>query len=228
MTDRWHWSKCFILHEKIIDFISDHSSLRDILLSLTHDKQIFESSNKSCSDMKSDHLVNEKKEDKYKVKDKKAEWKNKEKFNDDCNKSKMSLLFFIKKDADLSLVRDLRRSDELNVIAVRYLIEMKLSIIKMSVKCTFLVQEVNDCLIFYRYFNCSSESERQYSEWWCFFCKMQYRQYSFILSSILESLISFCIITEFKTVFTQRWCCKINDRSDYFVMNVELNASYSH
>jgi len=97
MTDRWCWSRYLTLHEKIIDFISDRSSSRDILLLLTHDKQIFESSDKSRSDMKSDHSVNEKKEDKYKVKDKKAEWENKEKFDDDRDKSKTSLLSFIKK-----------------------------------------------------------------------------------------------------------------------------------
>lgn len=57
---------------------------------------------------------------------------------------------------------------------------------------------------------------------------MQYRQYSLILSSIFESLVSFCIITDFETVFTQRWRRKINDRSDYFVVNVRLNASYSY
>ncbi len=57
---------------------------------------------------------------------------------------------------------------------------------------------------------------------------MQYRQYSLILSSIFESLISFCIVTDFETVFTQRWRYKINDRSDYFVVNVRLNASYSY
>lgn len=44
-----------------------------------------------------------------------------------------------RKGANLSLARDLRRSDELNVVAVRHLIEMKLSIIKMSVKCAFLI-----------------------------------------------------------------------------------------
>jgi len=40
---------------------------------LTHDKQIFESSDRSCSDMKSDYSADEKKEDENKVKDKEAE-----------------------------------------------------------------------------------------------------------------------------------------------------------
>ena len=73
MTDRWRRSRCFTLHEKIIDFISDRSSLRNTLLSLTHDKQTFESSDGPRSDMKSDHSAGEKKEDGYKVRNKEAE-----------------------------------------------------------------------------------------------------------------------------------------------------------
>ncbi len=96
-TDTWHWSRCFILHKKIINFISDCSSSCDILLLLTYDKQIFESSDRSCSDMKSDHSADKKKEDENKVKDKEAKWENKEKFDDDCDMSEMSLLSFTKK-----------------------------------------------------------------------------------------------------------------------------------
>jgi len=40
---------------------------------LTHDKQIFELSDELRSNMKSDYLVNEKKEDEYKVRNKEAE-----------------------------------------------------------------------------------------------------------------------------------------------------------
>ncbi len=96
-TDRWHRSKCLILHKKIINFISDCSSSCDILLSLTHDKQIFESSDRFRNDMKFDHSADEKKENENKVKDKEAEWENKEKFDDDCDMSETSLLFFTKK-----------------------------------------------------------------------------------------------------------------------------------
>ncbi len=69
-----------------------------------------------------------------------------------------------RKGADVSLARDFRRSGRSNVVAVRHHIEVKLSIIKVNVKCAFLVQEVNDRLVFYRFFNCSSESGRRYLE----------------------------------------------------------------
>jgi hypothetical protein len=47
--------------------------------------------------MKSDHSINEKKEDKNKVRNKEAERENREEFDDDYDKSKMSLLSFMKK-----------------------------------------------------------------------------------------------------------------------------------
>jgi len=47
--------------------------------------------------MKSNHSINEKKEDENKVRDKEVKWKNKEKFNSDRDKSKTSLLSFTKK-----------------------------------------------------------------------------------------------------------------------------------
>lgn len=97
MTDRWRRSRCPTLHEKIIDSISDRPSPRDTLLSLTHDKQTFESSDGPRSDMESDHPAGEEKEDGYKVRDKGAEWEDKEEFDGDRDKSKTSLLPSIKK-----------------------------------------------------------------------------------------------------------------------------------
>jgi len=92
-----------------------------------------------------------------------------------------------RKGAGLPLARGLRRSGGSNVAAVRHLIEMKLSVIKVGVKCAFLVQEVNGHLIVYRYPNCSPGPGRRYPERRRFSCYMQYRQYPPIHSPDPES-----------------------------------------
>ncbi len=95
-----------------------------------------------------------------------------------------------RKGAGLPLARGLRRSGGSNVAAVCHLIEMKLSVIKVSVKCAFLVQEVNGRLIFYRYPSCSPGPGRRYPERRGFSCWVQYRQYRPILSPVPKSLAS--------------------------------------
>ena len=206
MIDRWRRSRCFILHEKIIDSILDRPSSRDTLLSLTHDKQTFESSDESRSDMKFDHLVDEKKGDGYKVRDKGAKWKNKEKFDDDRDKSKTFLLPFIKKRC--RFVARERSSSQRRIKRRRYSPPYRDEAVDNQGECEMRIScsRSKGHLIFYRYPNCSSGPGpgRQYLERRCFSCKVQYRQYPPILSSILESLASSCIATNFRAIFTQR------------------------
>lgn len=95
-----------------------------------------------------------------------------------------------RKGADVPLARGFRRSGRSNVVAVRHHIEVKLSVIKVGVKCAFLVQGVNGRLIFYRFPNCSPGPGRRYLERRRFSYYVHYRQYPPILSPDPESLAS--------------------------------------
>jgi hypothetical protein len=98
MTDRWRRSRCPIFHEKTIDSISDRPRPpRDTLLSSTHDEQTCESSDGPRRNMESDHPAGEGEGDGTKVRDKGAEWEDKEEFDGDWDKCKTPLLPSTKK-----------------------------------------------------------------------------------------------------------------------------------